>query len=232
MSCRGLPRVMRLNHVCADLRASIQQTDGRRRSYGTVARLLRCGACRPALVAPTMVWGVQAGVGGIYYGVGRAGRRWWRLLRCGACRPALVAPTTVLGVQAGVGGTYYGVGRAGRRWWHLLRCGACRPALVAPTTVWGVQAGVGGIYYGVGRAGRRWWNLLRCGACRPALVEVPVLGTHQRRSGERVCSVDQMQPTPAIDQASLLVQGLQAWLDQRSDKRLRVRLGYMFATCH
>ena len=133
--------------------------------------LLRCGACRPALVAPTMVWGVQAGVGGIYYGVGLAGRRWWRLLRCGACRPALVAPTTVLGVQAGVGGTYYGVGRAGRRWWHLLRCGACRPALVAPTTVLGVQAGVGGTYYGVGRAGRRWWHLLRCGACRPALVE-------------------------------------------------------------
>ena len=160
-------------------------------------------------MAPTTVWGMQAGVGGTYYGVGRAGRRWWNLLRCGACRPALVAPTTVWGVQAGVGGTYYvqcgacrpalvapttvwgvqagvggayyGVGRAGRRWWHLLRCGACRPALVAPTTVWGVQAGVGGTYYGVGRAGRRWWKYLFWGLINVGLVKAYVLWTRCNR---------------------------------------------------
>ena len=55
-------------------------------------------------------------------------------------------------------------------------------------------------------------RLLRCGACRPALVEVTVLRTHQLHSGERLCSLDEVQPTPAIEQAGLLVQGLQACL--------------------
>ena len=82
-----------------------------------------------------------------------------------------------------------------------------------------------------------WWEAsITWISCAPTMVGSMQAGIGSTcssvSSGECVCSVDEVQWTPDSEQACLLIQRPQAWLDQRSDQRLRVRLGCVFATCN